>query len=106
MKPSILAVAACCFSIALPASAQQADPGTLTGNPVFQKNCAKCHGKAAEGRHFGGPTLLSEKVASGSADDLRTIIRNGKGRMPKYAAKLTPEEIDTLVEQIKIDKRK
>jgi mono/diheme cytochrome c family protein len=74
---------------------------TLTANPVFQKNCAKCHGKTAEGRHFGGPSLISEKTAATSADDLRNIITNGKGRMPKNAGKLTPEEIDTLVHQIK-----
>ena len=36
-----------------------------------------------------------------SADDLRNIITNGKGHMPKCASKLTPEEIDTLVQQIK-----
>lgn len=36
-----------------------------------------------------------------SAADLRAIPTNGKGHMPKYAGKLTPEEIDTLVEQIK-----
>ena len=35
-----------------------------------------------------------------SSDDLRTIITNGKGHMPKYGGKLTPEEIDTLVQQI------
>jgi mono/diheme cytochrome c family protein len=74
---------------------------TLTANPVFQKNCAKCHGKTAEGRHFGGPSLISEKTAATSADDLRNIITNGKGRMPKNAGKLTSEEIDTLVHQIK-----
>jgi mono/diheme cytochrome c family protein len=68
---------------------------------VYQKSCAKCHGKTAEGRHFGGPSLVSEKSTSASADDLRTIIKNGKHHMPKYANKLTPEEIDTLVEQIK-----
>jgi mono/diheme cytochrome c family protein len=33
-------------------------------------------------------------------EDLRNIKANGKGRMPKYAGKLTPEEIDNLVEQI------
>ena len=74
---------------------------TLTTNPVFQKNCAKCHGKTAEGRHFGGPSLISETTAATSADGLRNIITNGKGRMPKNAGKLTSEEIDTLVHQIK-----
>jgi mono/diheme cytochrome c family protein len=41
----------------------------------------------------GKSTLLSE-------EELRNIISNGKGRMPKYASKLKPEEINTLVHQI------
>ena len=81
-------------------SAQISD-ATLIANPVFQKNCAKCHGKTAEGRHFGGPSLVSDKTGAVSDDDLRNLITNGKGRMPKYASKLTPEEINTLVLQIK-----
>jgi cytochrome c551 len=74
---------------------------TLTANPVFQQNCAKCHGKTAEGRHFGGPTLVSEKVHSASAEELTGIITNGKGHMPKYGGKLSEAEIRTLVEQIR-----
>jgi mono/diheme cytochrome c family protein len=73
----------------------------LGSNPVFQNNCAKCHGKTAEGRHFGGPSLVSEKTQSASAEELRNIIANGKGRMPKYAGKLQEVEMDTLVQQIK-----
>lgn len=78
----------------------------LTENPVFQKDCAKCHGKTAEGRHFAGPALVSEKTAATSADELRDIITNGKHRMPKFAGKLTPEEIEALVQQIKAANKK
>lgn len=102
MKNSRLNLALGCFFFAVAAlSAQtpQSDAG-LTSNPVFQKECAKCHGKTAEGRHFGGPALLSAKVAGMSADDLRNIITNGKGHMPKYAGKLSSDEIDALVQQI------
>lgn len=35
-----------------------------------------------------------------SGDDLRSMISKGKGHMPKFAAKLKPEEIDALVQQI------
>ncbi len=92
-----LSIAACLLSAVV--VAQNPPSGeTLTANPVFQKNCAKCHGKTAEGRHFGGPSLFLDKPAS--VDDLRNIIANGKGRMPKYTDKLTSEEIDTLVQQI------
>ena len=87
-------------------AAQTASSDALTTNPVFQKNCAKCHGKTAGGRHFGGPSLLSEKVAAASTDDLRHMISNGKGRMPKYASKLSPDEINKLVEQIKASAKK
>jgi hypothetical protein len=58
---------------------------------VFQKNCAKCHGKTGEGRHFAGPSLVSEKTTSTSADDLRAITTNGRHHLPKFAGKLTPE---------------
>ena len=81
-----------------------AQTGMLTSNPVFQKNCAKCNGKTAEGRHFGGPSLVSEDVRKTSTDELRGIITNGRHHMPKYQGKLTPEEIDTLVSQIKSEK--
>ena len=90
-------LAACFLSVAAFAQ-NQPSAQNLTANPVFQKNCAKCHGKTAEGRHFGGPSLFLDKPTS--AADLRGLISDGKGRMPKYSSKLTPEEIDTLVQQI------
>jgi len=94
------------FAVAAAYAQVPSSDATLTANPVFQKNCAKCHGKTAAGRHFGGPSLISEKVAATSAEDLRNIVSNGKGHMPKYSGKLTAEEIDTLVQQIKSTKAK
>ena len=94
------------FSAAVAAFAQTPSSATsLIGNPVYQKNCAKCHGKTAEGRHFAGPSLVSEKATGASADELRDIITNGRHRMPKFVGKLTPEEINTLIEEIKALKK-
>jgi mono/diheme cytochrome c family protein len=103
-----LTIAASSMFLALVAVSAQTPPSeaTLTTNPVYENHCAKCHGKTAEGRHFGGPSLISEKTAATAADDLRNIITNGKGRMPKYAGKLTSEEIDTLVQQLRSNKSK
>jgi mono/diheme cytochrome c family protein len=102
LQRPLLTIAVCSLFFALTATFAQTQPAdtTLTANPVFQKNCAKCHGKTAEGRRFGGPSLSSEKNAADPADGLRNTITNGKGRMPKYVNKLTPEEIETLVQQI------
>ncbi|HEY3929720.1 MAG TPA: cytochrome c [Candidatus Koribacter sp.] len=70
----------------------------LTDDPVYDKQCAKCHGKTADGRHFGGPSL---RTTSLSLDEIKTTIANGKGRMPKFADKLTPEQINALSAEIK-----
>ncbi|MGD1078999.1 MAG: cytochrome c [Candidatus Sulfotelmatobacter sp.] len=98
----------CFLCFAVTAAYTQTPPSntSLTENPVFHKNCEKCHGKTAEGRHFGGPSLVSEKTTGTSADELRDIITNGKHHMPKYAGKLTPEEINTLVQEIKTPSKK
>ncbi|MGA9508653.1 MAG: cytochrome c [Candidatus Sulfotelmatobacter sp.] len=102
MKTVGFKVIVCCLllsAVGLSAQTSSAE-GTLTANPIFQQNCAKCHGKTAAGRHFAGPSLVSEKVKGTSKDDLRNIISNGAHRMPKFAGKLTPEQINALVEQI------
>ena len=108
MKTSLPTIAACSVFLALTAVSAQTPPSdaTLTANPIYEKNCAKCHGKTAEGRTFGGPSLVAEKTTAASADELRNIITNGKHHMPKYAGKLTPEEINTLVEEIKSSNKK
>ena len=103
MKIYSLTIAMCAVSFVVTAAfAQTPSSGTkLIENPLYKKECAKCHGKTAEGRHFGGPSLISDKSAAASVDDLRKVIANGKGRMPKYAGKLTSEEIDNFVQQIR-----
>jgi mono/diheme cytochrome c family protein len=102
MNPHHLIAILCSTLFTFATALAQTPPSstTLTANPVYTKNCAKCHGKTAEGRHFAGPSLINEKTAAASSDELHNIIANGKGRMPKFAAKLSPEEIETLVKQI------
>jgi mono/diheme cytochrome c family protein len=103
LKTSRLTIVACSLSFSFAGAVAQTpiSDSILTANPIFQKNCTKCHGKTAEGRHFGGPSLISDKTLSASTEDLRNTIANGHGHMPKYAGKLSSEEIDTLVQQIK-----
>lgn len=102
MKTSQRAIAVVSLFL-VPSAFSQTQPSdtTLTANPVFVNNCAKCHSKTAEGRLFRGPSIISQKVAAASPDELHNIITNGKGHMPKYKGKLTSDEIDRLVQQIK-----
>jgi mono/diheme cytochrome c family protein len=103
VKTYPLTIVRCAVYFVVGAALAQTPPsGTkLTENPGYKKECAKCHGKTAEGRHFGGPSLISEKTAAASVADLRNVTAHGKGRMPKYVGKLTSEEIDSLVQQIR-----
>lgn len=100
IRVTIAVYAICLLPVGVSAQTNDSD-GSLIHNPVYQQHCAKCHGKTATGRRFGGPSLTSQNVTSASSDDLRNIISNGKGHMPKFAGKLKPEEIDQLVAQIK-----
>ena len=99
MRTLALAVLCGVACTVIAAHAQNAE--TLTNNPVYQNNCAKCHGKTAGGHFMGGPSLVSGKATAMSADELRAIITNGKHHMPKFEGKLQSSEIDTLVEQIR-----
>jgi cytochrome c5 len=92
--------AACSVFVSLAVVLAQTPDQTLLTNPVYTKECAKCHGKTAGGHTLGGPALKSDKVAAASPDDMRNIITNGKGHMPKYTGKLTADQIDALVQQI------
>ena len=99
MQTLALAVLGFMAGTAIAANAQNTE--RLTSDAVYQKNCAKCHGKSAEGRFMAGPSLVSEKVTAMSADELHDIIAKGKHRMPKFEGKLQPSEIDALVDEIR-----
>jgi mono/diheme cytochrome c family protein len=92
-----------CASLVLSAGAlpQATTTAQLTGNPDYKTNCAKCHGSKATGRHFAGPSLASEKVTGAPAAELTGIISKGKGRMPAFSGKLTADQINALVLEIK-----
>ncbi len=100
MNSRSLSLHAMVFCLAATVHAQNSAEPALTTNPIFQKECAKCHGKTATGRHFAGPSLIGEKVAQTSPEDLRNIIQNGQKRMPKFGEKLSSSDINTLVQEI------
>ncbi len=74
------------------------------GKALYDKKCALCHGKDG----------VAKKMAKGSADlndpewqktanlqSLQKEIVEGKGKMPKFQEKLSPEEIKLIAEYVK-----
>jgi len=71
---------------------------------LYKSKCAMCHG--ADGKKAAGHDLSSADVQKESDADLAAVIANGKApKMPKYADKLKPEEIQGLVAYIRTLKK-
>ena len=71
---------------------------------MYGKLCARCHGKEGEGNPRGlrlYPHLdfgKSPMVRRGDREAVRQRIAEGHGPMPAYRRRLTPQEIDRLVD--------
>ena len=77
------------------------------GVALFDNNCSMCHGKDGTGRPNwkakGQPDLTSADWQKSHSDgQISETIKNGKGRyMPSFKAKLSDEEISSLVGRIR-----
>jgi mono/diheme cytochrome c family protein len=70
-------------------------PGSIDakGDTLYQNFCATCHGPAGAGdgpvgRRMGAPPLFSPRARGFSDGYLYSIIRYGRGLMPRYGDKL------------------
>ncbi len=73
------------------------NPQLVLGQQIWSNSCASCHGRQGEGRR--GPKLNEGIVVANFPDfDAEVkIVAEGKGAMPGYAQRLTPEELDAVV---------
>jgi mono/diheme cytochrome c family protein len=56
------------------------------GEPLFATHCASCHGPQAKGGDLG--TNLVEKPVLVRVDEFQTLMKEGRRRMPGFAAVL------------------
>ena len=68
----------------------------VSGVALFEANCVKCHGNDGKLGLAGAKDL---SVSTLNLTEIKTIIKNGKGAMPKYDA-LSEAELDALAEYI------
>jgi cytochrome c6 len=79
------------------------------GASVYSQNCARCHGadgraQTQKGRQTKAVDFTSDDWTPDAAHDARRVT-NGKGSMPPFKAKLTPAEINAVVQYIRRFKR-
>ena len=87
--------------------------GTITtafaqgpGADIYKTKCQMCHGATGmgdtpAGKAMGAHAFNSPDVIKQSNADLTAIIKNGKGKMPAFAGKLTDAEMAALVTYIR-----
>jgi mono/diheme cytochrome c family protein len=89
--------AAAVFVVLLFANEPDSGSATSDGHEVFTSNCAGCHGPEGEGGT--GPRLAGEVVvAYPDVDDQVAVVRDGRGTMPSFQDRLTPEQIQAVVD--------
>jgi len=76
------------------------------GADLYKAKCQMCHGADGTGDTPAGKTMKAPSFKSPEAKtmtdaELTAIISKGKGKMPTYAGKLTPDEIKDLVAYIR-----
>jgi mono/diheme cytochrome c family protein len=107
-----LAVALACVAVVATVAARSQGHGkTPTSiNPAvtFEKSCATCHGKDGRANtlkskhHFHARDLTDAKWQADTTDErIFNTIENGKGKMPAFKAKLTNEQITSLVAYVR-----
>jgi mono/diheme cytochrome c family protein len=97
------------FALAIMVAVAQAD--AVKGGEVYKAKCASCHGAGGEGETAAGKTLKVKDLASPEIQnqhdsELKTFLENGKGKMPAYKGKLTSEQIENLIQYIRVLKKR
>ena len=81
------------------------------GADLFKANCQLCHGADGKsdtptGKAFKAPNFHDPAVIATSDVELEKIISAGKGNMPAFQSRLSPQDITSLVTYIRVLEKK
>jgi cytochrome c6 len=76
------------------------------GADTYKSKCAMCHaadgsGNSPTGKAMKVPSLLDPSIVKLSDADLIGATKNGKGKMPAYAGKLSDGDIKSVIAYIR-----
>jgi mono/diheme cytochrome c family protein len=69
------------------------------GQVVYERSCARCHGRSLEGKG-NTPAIDQPKLASLGDQRLRLTIASGKGKMPAFGG-LSTAQVDALIDYLR-----
>lgn len=81
-------------------SSNRQHPGA--GEQIFLQRCFACH-STIQDQVRSGPSLYGEmrKSPHKKTAEIKTIVLNGKGRMPPFKERLTAQDLDDLIAYIR-----
>jgi mono/diheme cytochrome c family protein len=80
------------------------EPAKADGKSLYAAKCGMCHGTdgAAKPMAKGSASFNDAAFQSkATVDDIVKVILDGKGKMPKNAGKITPEQARAIAEHVK-----
>lgn len=92
------------LAVCLLAAAPACRPADDSPRGIFRQHCARCHGLDGTGnprakeKNPGLDLRKSEMLAEGDREGVRRLVIEGKGTMPSFEEKLTPEQIEAMVD--------
>jgi cytochrome c6 len=107
MQKTILRVASAAFFIGLAILAlPSVTRAQSDAAKVFKTNCTLCHGDDGSGNSPSGKALKAKDLRSDEVQKqtdaaLAEVITKGRGKMPAFGSKLSPDVINSLVAYIR-----
>jgi mono/diheme cytochrome c family protein len=91
------------LALLFPAYSVAAQPD---GSKVFKANCTLCHsedgsGSSPTGKALKAKDLRSDEVQKQTDAELIAVISKGRGKMPAFGTKFSPDVIASLVAYIR-----
>ncbi len=73
---------------------------------IFKANCTLCHsedgsGSSATGKALKAKDLRSDEVQKNTNEGLAEVIAKGRGKMPSFGSKFSPDVVKSLVAYIR-----
>ena len=85
------------------AGVKPVSPQVRAGREQFEKTCMQCHA-TVEGQVSFGPNLhgvLKGPKPRRTPAYVHTLLKDGKGQMPAFGAKLEPKDVENLIAYLK-----
>jgi len=106
-----IAIGAVVLALVSSLAAPAAFADSETGAALFKTKCAMCHGAdgkgdTAMGKNFKLRDLSSDDVQKVHDSEMKTLIENGKGKMPAFKGKLTDKQLGDVIQFLRTLKKK